>query len=504
VSGEGRTAPHAWDDPSPGLRLVVLAGGAPRAYPLPENGTVLLGRGGRCPIVIDDNSVSREHAALHVANGAVTVEDLGSRNGTRVGGAKIAKGERVRVGPNELFELGAVVFAVKAPSAKSVTPRESAPTGPAPGAMPARAGAPSAESPMGRAYALAELVAPTPVCVLLLGETGVGKTAAAERIHASSRRAGPLLKLNCAAVPEALLEGELFGYEKGAFTGAQTAKPGLIEAASNGTLLLDEIGDMPLATQAKLLHVVEQGEVMRLGALRPRTVDVRFIAATHRNLPEMVAVGSFRADLYYRINGIAIMIPPLRERPEEVLALAQHFLAATCARIARPPPTLRDDAVTALLAYPWPGNLRELRNVMDRVALLAQGGVVTADALGLPAPGALPSMTPPQGVPSLGPSPALAPRMGTWPPPAGPSAQGTWPPPPAVPSVAAPPTAGAGAGGKDLRAELDSFEKDRIVRALEEAGGNQTRAAQILGLPLRTFVKRLTHHGLTKPRRRDG
>jgi len=452
VTVDGITEPHAWEDSTLGLRLVVLAGGAPRTFRLPEDGIVVLGRGDGCAVRIDDASVSREHAHLHVRPESLFVEDLGSSNGTRVAGRRLGKGERAPVGVNELFELGRVVVAVKGhklpEDAKTVSAEVAIAT---PG------------TPMAEAYALAELVAPTPVCVLLLGETGVGKTAAAERIHRGSGRSGQLVKLNCAAVPEALLEGELFGYERGAFTGAQTAKAGLIEAASGGTLLLDEIGDMPLATQAKLLHAVEHGEVMRLGALKPRPIDVRFLAATHRDLPEMVAAGTFRADLYYRINGITITIPALRDRRDEIVSLAEHFLATTCAKIGRPVPALRADAKAALLDYPWPGNIRELRNVMDRVALLARDREVGADALGL-----------------------------------GPTKPQTKPPP--GPSGTIPPAKSSG----DLRGEIDHYEKERIVQALEQAGGNQAKAAQLLGLPLRTFVKRLTRHGLTRARRKEG
>ena len=486
VNGDGATGPHSWDAPTPGMRLLVLAGGAPRAYPLPNDGVVVLGRDDACAVVVDDGSVSRKHAALHVRAGKITLEDLGSRNGTRVAGQRLAKGESMPIGLNEMFELGAVVVAVRGPAG----PRSARPAG-----APAASAAPvvAAGGEMARANELADLVAATPVCVLLLGETGVGKTATAERIHAASGRTGPLVKLNCAAVPDALLEAELFGYERGAFTGAQTAKAGLIEAASDGTLLLDEIGDMPLATQAKLLHAVEQGEVTRLGALKPRKVDVRFLAATHRDVPDMVAKGTFRADLYYRINGIAITIPPLRERPDETIGFAEHFLAATCARMSRPAPILRAEARAALLAYPWPGNLRELRNVMDRVALLTRTPEVPAEALSLPTlsgSGAYPSPT--NALPAAGANDAPPPMRG------GPGPHAGTSPPPAM--DVPPPEPGA---GKDLRSELDSFEKARIVKALEEAGGNQTRAAQLLNLPLRTFVKRLTHHGLTKPRRRD-
>jgi transcriptional regulator with PAS, ATPase and Fis domain len=448
------------------MRLVVLAGGSPLAYPLPDEGVVLLGRDEACEIVVDDGSVSRRHAAMRVYAGQLTIEDLGSRNGIRVRGERLEKGQTAGLELNELFELGAVVIAVKGPSRPRARSALIAPG--ASGASSAPVAALSAA--MVRANDLADLVAPAPVCVLLLGETGVGKTATAERIHATSGRTGPLVKLNCAAVPEALLEGELFGYERGAFTGAQTAKPGLIEAAADGTLLLDEIGDMPLATQAKLLHVVEHGEVTRLGALKPRKVDVRFLAATHRDLPDMVAKGTFRADLYYRVNGISILIPPLRERSEEVVAIAEHFLAATCARMGKPPPSLGQAARAALLAYAWPGNLREVRNVMDRVALLTRTPEVAAESLDL----------------------ASLASTGTWPAPA------TEAPPPAPGGAG--PSAAARSGG-DLRSELDSFERERIVKALDEAGGNQTRAAQLLNLPLRTFVKRLTHHGLTKPRR---
>ena len=462
------TGSHAWDDPASGFLLVVLAGGSPRALPLPSDGEVVLGRGDACGMTVDDASVSREHAVLRIHGGIVTIEDLGSRNGTRLAGRKLSKGEAAEVALDQIIELGAVVIAVKGPAG---APRAGGLKSTVAGSQPVALV--SLGLAMERAYALADLVAPTPVTVLLLGETGVGKTAAAERLHAQSRRTGPLVKLNCAAVPEALLEGELFGYERGAFTGAQVAKAGLIEAAHGGTLLLDEIGDMPLATQAKLLHVVEEGEVTRLGALKPRSIDVRFIAATHRDLTKMVEAGTFRADLYYRVNGIAITIPPLRERQEEIAGLAAHFLSLTCAKLKREPPVLGAAALAALCAYPWPGNLRELRNVMDRAALLARDAEVTVDVLGLPAV---------VGIVAAPPAP-LDMR------PAGPTA------------VTVPPAAPSG----NLRDELDSYEREKIVRALEEAGGNQARAAQLCGLPLRTFVKRLTHHGLTRARaKKDG
>ncbi len=458
--GVETTSSHVWSDASgpAGLSLLVFAGGArtPRVALLPDHGEVMLGRAptGEGALAIDDGSVSREHAVLTIAHGArgaapsLQLRDLGSRNGTRIGGQVAPTGTNVAVAPGQAIELGSVVILVRYLDASSRAVD-----------APSVASGESAKSPkMHEVDALVDLVAPTPVTALLLGETGVGKTAIADRIHVLSRRPGAIVKLNCAAVPESLLEAELFGFERGAFTGAQAAKAGLIEAATHGTLLLDEIGDMPLATQAKLLHVVEHGEVMRLGATTPRSVDVRFLAATHKNLDEMVAAKTFRADLYYRINTIAITIPPLRERPEEIASLASHFLTLACTKMNRPVARIGGEALQALRAHSWPGNLRELRNVMERAALLTPPSEdVAVRTLGLPAPAG-----------------------------SAPDARRT----------------DDAAGGGDLRTAIDSFEKEKIVRALEEAGGNQARAAELVGLPLRTFVKRLTHHGLTKPRKR--
>jgi two-component system, NtrC family, response regulator AtoC len=482
------TTHRFWDQPT-GLRLLVIIGAEPHAYPLTDGMSLVVGRGKTATLVIDHPSLSREHARIEVRDNSVTLEDLGSRNGTRVRGELLQPGMRVPVVVGDAVVLGAVLVALQGPPPSlSMAPGIShAATAPLPplvmpmpiagggggGLGPAMTTAPSgftphsmpSEGPMGEVLALADLAAPAPVAVLLLGETGVGKTTIAERIHQRSGRTGDFVRVNCAAVPEPLLESELFGYEKGAFSGAQSQKLGLIEVASGGTLLLDEIGDMPLATQAKLLHVVEHGEVMRLGALKPKKVDVRLIAATHRNLAEMVDKQLFRADLFYRINGIAITIPALRMRRNEILMLAQQFLAQICARMAKPTPRLSPDAQNALLAHPWNGNLRELKNVMDRAALLVQGMEVSASALGLLAANQTPSTPPNAAVPGF---------------------------------------ASSGGGGsstnKDLRADVETFEREQIIKALEASQGNQTRAAQMLNMPLRTFVKRLTRYGLTKRR----
>jgi MoxR-like ATPase len=224
---------------------------------------------------------------------------------------------------------------------------------------------------------LVERVAPTNINVLILGETGVGKEVLARRIHELSPRASaPLLCVNCAALSETLLESELFGHERGAFTGAVQSKPGLLEVAEGGTVLLDELGEMPLSIQAKLLRVVEQRSVTRVGGLKARLIDVRFIAATHRDLEAEIARRRFREDLYYRLNGVSLVVPPLRERVDEIRPLAEEFAGSFARQMRRTAPKLSSGTYRALERYAWPGNVRELRNVMERAVLLCQADVI--------------------------------------------------------------------------------------------------------------------------------
>jgi DNA-binding NtrC family response regulator len=239
---------------------------------------------------------------------------------------------------------------------------------------------------IGDSHAVRELfrvidkVVPTRSNILMLGESGTGKGVLAEIIHSNGPRAEePFLAINCSAIPETLLESELFGYRKGAFTGADSDKLGLISAADSGTLFLDEIGDMPLATQAKILKVIEQGEVMRLGDTKPMAVDVRFIAATHRNLPEAVSKGIFREDLYYRLNVIEVSIPPLRDRRDDIPVLVQHFMAELASAHHVKVGGIEESALEALKAYNWPGNVRELRNSIERAVVLHSGGTIALD-----------------------------------------------------------------------------------------------------------------------------
>ena len=233
--------------------------------------------------------------------------------------------------------------------------------------------------------------APTMGSVLITGESGTGKELVALAIHQNSRRAsGPFIKLNCAAIPGELIESELFGHEKGSFTGALAQKKGKFEVAHRGTLFLDEIGDMRLEAQAKLLRVLQEGELERVGGTSVIRVDVRIIAATHKNLPEQIAEGRFREDLYYRINVIPIDVPPLREHKEDIAPLVEHFLDLLCEQNGKRRMRLGPGAMERLARYPYPGNIRELKNIIERLVILSGGDTITSDDVELALPGTEP------------------------------------------------------------------------------------------------------------------
>ncbi len=426
--------------------LLVLSGQGPREYELPAAGVLTVGRGADVDVRIDLPSVSRAHASVEVADGRLAIRDLGSVNGIRVRGQRPAAGARVAFDVGDVVEVGQATLLVLA---RRVTQR------PPPSAPPvaAEAGTVILHPAMVRLYELVARVAASDINVLVLGETGVGKELLADALHrGSARSANPLVRVNCAALSPSLVESELFGHEKGAFTGAAGARPGLIESAHGGTLFLDEVGELPLPLQAKLLRVLEDRQVLRVGAQRARAVDLRFVAATHRDLRAEVARGEFRRDLYYRLNGISLTIPPLRERAVEIGPLATHFLAA-----AAPPPrhaSLSPAVVAALEAHDWPGNVRELRNAIARALLVAGDRPVAVDDL---------------------PEEVTARR-------------------------AAPP-----AEGGDLRDEIEALERRRIEDALARTQGNQTHAALLLGMPRRTLVARLKAYGIERKKdRRDG
>jgi len=229
-----------------------------------------------------------------------------------------------------------------------------------------------------------EKVASSNATVLLLGESGTGKEVIAQALHQASKRPGKFVAINCAAIPENLLESELFGYEKGSFTGASKSTVGRIETAHGGTLMLDEIGDLPQALQAKLLRFLQERTIERIGGRQEIPVDVRVVCATHQDLSEFIKTGRFRQDLYYRLAEIVVEIPPVRSRQGDAVLLAQVFLRRFAREQKRASMTFSDDALRAIGEYPWPGNVRELLNAIKRVAIMAEGNIVTAEDLGLP------------------------------------------------------------------------------------------------------------------------
>ncbi|CDF86259.1 Transcriptional regulatory protein ZraR [Pseudomonas knackmussii B13] len=238
--------------------------------------------------------------------------------------------------------------------------------------------------PMQELYTKIRKVAPTDSNVLIQGESGTGKELVARALHNLSKRTkAPLISVNCAAIPETLIESELFGHEKGAFTGASAGRAGLVEAADGGTLFLDEIGELPLEAQARLLRVLQEGEIRRVGSVQSQKVDVRLIAATHRDLKTLAKTGQFREDLYYRLHVISLRLPPLRERGADVMEIARAFLARQCSQMGRAPLSFSHEAEQAIRHYPWPGNVRELENAIERAVILSEGQEIPADLLGI-------------------------------------------------------------------------------------------------------------------------
>ncbi len=341
-----------------------------------------------------------------------------------------------------------------------------------------------ADPAMNRLMVLVKRLAVADLPVLVCGETGTGKDVVAHAIHQWSPRAeAPLVNLNCAAVPDNLLEGELFGYEKGAFSGALAAKPGLLETGAGGTVFLDEVGELSASSQAKLLRVLETKRVTRLGGVNERSIDIRIVAATNRDLATEVTKGGFRQDLFYRLSGATVWIPPLRDRQRELPILAQLFLDEACNRLGRPAMELADDGLRALAAYEWPGNVRELKNVIDFVTAAHADTVVEARHL-LPKLGAQAGPGADQTSPGML---ALSrweldreSRAATT---AEMDAAEATPPPQSF---------------RPLDEELRELEKRRMAEALAAADGNQTKAAKLIGMPLRTFQAKVKQHGLRK------
>ena len=456
------------DPPSPAspLELAVCVGDALEARPLPLRGSVSIGRAVENDVRIDHPSVSRRHAVLHLGP-PLRLEDLGGRNGTFVrdpreraeDGSTLTmiqlSGESIDLEVGDPVTLGSGVVVVRRARIVPDTPE-----------VPDTPGAPGRDPAMAAVLEQAALAARSQISVLVLGETGVGKEVMAHTIHRlSPRAAGPFLALNCAALSESLLESELFGHEKGAFTGALGARAGLFEAAEGGTVFIDEVGDMPPSVQVKLLRVIEERKVLRVGARAARPVDVRFVAATNRDLLAEIGRGTFRQDLYFRLNGFTLTLPPLRRRVSEIAPLAAEFAAQASRQLDRHAPAISPEALGLLERHAWPGNIRELRNTVERAVVLCQGALI------------LPEHLPTHLVAGAARAPAAAP-----------------------PEHAEPPSTEASV--EQLTLALDEVERRRVVRALEACDGNQTRAAELLGISRTTLVARIEQYGLPRPRKK--
>jgi transcriptional regulator with PAS, ATPase and Fis domain len=475
----GKKEPQATEEAAPltmgqnGYVVTIVTATGVSTYPLPRAGSLLVGRDPECDVRLEDASISRRHAMVRGGDPPI-VEDLGSRNGTRVSGKALAANAPTPLPHGTIAQLGNATLLLRA-EASPKDPPEAARERIPPGVI-------ARDPAMLRLYELVSVVAPSDLAVLVLGETGVGKEVLAGALHRMSKRsAAPFVRLNCAALSESLLESELFGYEKGAFTGANQPRAGLFEAAHRGTLFLDEVGEVSAATQAKLLRVLENGEVLRLGSTQPRQVDVRFVSATNRDLRACAEEGRFRMDLYFRLNGMSVTIPPLRERPLDLLELANAFLRAAREKLAKPAAALSEEAVNALRAHGWPGNVRELRNVVQRAAVVGRGDVVSAMDLAIEESPKADSAKPAR-VRDL-----VAPERPT-----------------DHAALAPPATAAAGPsepGVMPLRGKLEAFERQQILEALEKCQGNQTKAAKALGISRRTLLEKLDAYQVSRPRK---
>jgi DNA-binding NtrC family response regulator len=436
--------------------FLVVAGHGKLTTHVIATAAIVIGRDPDCDLVIDHPTLSRRHAILRLGP-PLTIQDLGSKNGVRVSRKTMHGGAPVELEPGETFRIGGFSFNLVGRDLADAS------SGNAPERL--RVVDPTVEG----VPPFIRDVATSGTSVLVLGESGAGKDVLAETLHALSERTGELARVNCAALAEPLIESELFGHEKGAFTGATASKAGLLESAQGGTVFLDEIGEMPLSIQAKLLRAIESREILRIGSVRPIKIDVRFIAATNRDLPAEVAAKRFRHDLFFRLDGITLVVPPLRERRDRIPALAIRFLEASSKKLGRSSLKIAPDVFDALVDYDWPGNVRELKAVAERSVLLARGGEIRVEHL------------------------AFSPRAVAG------DALATAP----TPSIAVA-VAGTSADDDDpALAQLTAAQRAQrreLIDALEKCSGNQTRAAKILGISRTTMVNRLKLFRIARPR----
>jgi two-component system response regulator AtoC len=414
-----------------------------KIIPMPPGTKKVLGREKAVDIAMEDTKLSRQHAQFVKQDDKLILTDLGSTNGTFVNGERIysptelSHGDEIRVG-NSLINVIEVL----------------------PGEDRQRAGVPPREKPareefgeviikdpcMLRIYEVASRIASSFSSVIVLGETGVGKEVIARHIHARSPFSkGPFVAINCSAIPENIAESELFGHEKGAFTGAAERKIGTVESADGGTLFLDEVTDLPAAIQPKLLRFLDHKTFTRLGGTKEVEVDVRLICATNKDMEKEVKRGNMRQDLYFRLNQFTLYVPPLRARPLEIAALAEHFIAKMAKKSGKKAPALTEEAVNYLMSTSWPGNIRQLRNVIERAVVFCEGSRITdAQLIAI-----LREEAGEEG----------APRSG-------------------------------------INEKVQDFEMKTIVDALKACNANQTKAARMLGITRRTLIYRMKKYNI--------
>ncbi len=448
----------------PTYRIIVVSGPDHGAQIEPTVSSVTIGREDGCGFVLTDTSVSRRHIEIVRAGGVVILRDLGSANGTLINGAAVAEsqrlgsGDRIVIGTTELlFVDTAPLDAARASDAETKRFDHDRLVGDS--------------EPMQELGRLITRVAPSDATVLVMGESGTGKELVAHAIHSAGPRAlKPFVTVNAPAIPESLIESELFGHERGAFTGADRRTEGAFARAADGTLFLDELGELPLGAQAKLLRVLENRTFSRVGSSDEQISRARVIAATNRDLTGAVAAGRFREDLFYRLSVIRIAVPPLRDRREDIAALVPYFVRAFARKERRPRATVDPDTLAALARHDWPGNVRQLRNAVHHAVLLGSANVLGdedfRELLERPSPPESAS----RGETARLQRPELAPA-------------------PASPETT-PPTGSL---------SLMNHEKALIIRALAQAGGNKSRAAKLLSIARNTLYKKMKRLGIADP-----
>jgi transcriptional regulator with GAF, ATPase, and Fis domain len=430
-------------------RLSCLSGKAAGESWIMERDVIHIGSLDSSDIVLGDATVSRRHAEILRTKDGVILRDLGSTNGTFVGPVRV---KEVFLAPDTHFKVGRTEL-VYTPIDEVIDVQPSTEA--------------SFEGLVGNAvgmrevFGILERIAPTDLTVLICGETGTGKELASRAVHTRSRRKdGPLVVFDCSAAPDNLIESELFGHQRGAFTGAVQARPGVFEQADGGTIFLDEIGELPLELQPKLLRVLEQREVRRVGANKTKSVDVRVVAATNRRLREEVEAGRFREDLYYRLAVVELTLPPLRERMEDLIPLAEHMLSRAPHNSGVD--SISDEVQQIFRGYRWPGNVRELSNVVERAIPFSDGTEITIDAL----PAALRT-----GQTGQHPKVSL-PEASTLP---------------------------SDLHFKDAKDRLiEAFERKYLVDLIERHGGNISKASRAADMDRKSITRLMKKHGITR------